>query len=215
MTAPHRATREEIAEVVREKARWITRHLARLQSPLRAEARYEPGDRILWGGRDVEIIFDGVQSEQLMLGFGTAAPMLALREHQLVMSGMSTLTPEARHWYLQRWAMGQAALVLPERVRHFAARLGRPVREIRITSPVRQWGACSSTGRITMNWRLMLGRPEWADYVAAHEACHLVYRHHQPTFWKLVETLVPEYRTRRKELREAGPRLVLPPPAAF
>lgn len=214
VTAPYRVSRAEIDTIVAEKRRWIARHLAR-RPMTDTGAMYESGMSVLWLGQPRELRLEALPGTQLDLFAGLTAPQIEIRGSALLMTGYQDASPMERHEALRDWVVSQAVATLPERVRHYASRLGYPVRAIRITSPERQWGACSSCGRITLNWRLMLGDPAWADYVAAHEACHLVHRHHQPSFWRLVATLVPEYRRHRKELREAAPTLNLPPPAGL
>jgi hypothetical protein len=46
--------------------------------------------------------------------------------------------------------------------------------------------------------------PEVLDYVAAHEAAHLVEMNHAPQFWAVVEGLMPDWRPRRDWLRDNG-----------
>ena len=53
------------------------------------------------------------------------------------------------------------------------------------------------------SWRLIMAPPEVLDYVAAHEVAHLRHMNHSPTFWKLVESICPEFDQQRRWLREA------------
>ena len=46
--------------------------------------------------------------------------------------------------------------------------------------------------------------PAVLDYVAAHEAAHLIEMNHGPRFWALVERLRPDWRTRRAWLKREG-----------
>ena len=39
--------------------------------------------------------------------------------------------------------------------------------------------------------------PEVQDYVADHEVCHLIEMNHSPDYWKLVESVVPTYKSDR------------------
>ena len=45
------------------------------------------------------------------------------------------------------------------------------------------------------------------DYVAAHEAAHLLEANHGPRFWRLVARLRPDYAEARAWLRRHGPEL--------
>ena len=64
-----------------------------------------------------------------------------------------------------------------------------------------QWGSCTAAGRIALDWRLALAPPELAEYVVAHEACHLAVPGHPPKFWRLLERILPGALARRKALR--------------
>lgn len=75
-----------------------------------------------------------------------------------------------------------------------------------------RWGSCSSTGTISLSWRLLLAPEACLDYVVWHEACHLVHAHHGPTFWALLGRHVPDWREPSAWLRAHGTdlRLLLP-----
>ena len=50
----------------------------------------------------------------------------------------------------------------------------------------------------------MLAPPEVRDYVVVHELAHRRQMNHSPAFWKEVERVLPDYRARRKWLRQNG-----------
>lgn len=65
-----------------------------------------------------------------------------------------------------------------------------------------RWGSCQpATGRICINVRLALYPPECLEYVVVHELCHLLERGHGPRFKALMDTFMPDWRTRRAKLR--------------
>ena len=49
--------------------------------------------------------------------------------------------------------------------------------------------------------------PAVLDYVAAHEAAHLVEMNHSPRYWKLLEELLPGHARHRAWLKREGRRL--------
>lgn len=63
------------------------------------------------------------------------------------------------------------------------------------------WGSCSKRGNLNFNYRIVMLRPELADYIIVHELCHLGELNHSRQFWNLVVKTVPSYKILRKELR--------------
>lgn len=72
--------------------------------------------------------------------------------------------------------------------------------DVRIKNQKSCWGSCSVKGNLNFNYRILFLPPAVADYVIAHELCHLKEFNHSPRFWKLVGELVPEHQRLRKEL---------------
>jgi predicted metal-dependent hydrolase len=46
------------------------------------------------------------------------------------------------------------------------------------------------------------------DYVIIHELAHTVHHNHSKRFWGLVEKILPDYRDRRKHLKEYGQQVL-------
>ena len=65
-------------------------------------------------------------------------------------------------------------------------------RSVTLRDPVSRWGSCSSTGSLNFSWRLIMAPPFVLDYLAAHEAAHLVHLNHSPRFWTLAHRLCPD-----------------------
>jgi len=57
------------------------------------------------------------------------------------------------------------------------------------------------------SWRLIMAPPEVLDYVAAHEAAHLVQMNHSPAYWAVVNGIFPDHKRCRAWLRVHGDSL--------
>jgi len=95
----------------------------------------------------------------------------------------------------------QAKELLPQRVAHFAGRMGVSPARVSVTGARTRWGSCSSKGTLNFSWRLMLAGEAEIDYVVVHELAHLREMNHSPRFWAVVEAALPDYGQRRLRLK--------------
>ena len=102
----------------------------------------------------------------------------------------------------------QAREALPARAAHFAPLAGVTYGNITIRSQKSRWGSCSNRGNLSFNCLLMLAPSEVLDYVVVHELCHRLEMNHSPRFWAEVERVLPDYRVRRKWLKDHGGALL-------
>ena len=93
---------------------------------------------------------------------------------------------------------------ISERVSYYGNMMGVDWKSIRIGSAKTRWGSCSAQGGLNFQWKLILMPPEILDYVVVHELAHRREMNHSPRFWALVEKVLPDYRERRKWLKEHG-----------
>ena len=77
-----------------------------------------------------------------------------------------------------------------------------PTPRLEIRSLVRSWGSCSPTGRLTLNIDLVRAPRACIDYVILHEICHLVHPNHSREFYKLLTTVLPDWRSRKTRLEK-------------
>ncbi|WP_051340882.1 M48 family metallopeptidase [Azospirillum halopraeferens] len=102
----------------------------------------------------------------------------------------------------------EARRVLAERARAKAAGIGARVAAVTVRDTRSRWGSCSSTGRLSFSWRLILTPDAVLDYVVAHEVAHLKEMNHSPRFWSLCARLTADVAGPRAWLRANGARLL-------
>ena len=90
---------------------------------------------------------------------------------------------------------------LIERTNSFANKFDFSISKIGIRGQKTRWGSCTSSGKLSFNYKLLKFRKEVIDYVIIHELCHTKEMNHSKKFWTLVESYCPDYKSLRKELK--------------
>ena len=86
----------------------------------------------------------------------------------------------------------QARQDLEAASRRHAAALGVKVARVSVRDTTSRWGSCSTSGRLSYSWRLVLAPSFVLDYLTAHEVAHLVEMNHSPRFWRVVRKICPD-----------------------
>ncbi|MFO1120623.1 MAG: YgjP-like metallopeptidase domain-containing protein [Rhodospirillales bacterium] len=108
---------------------------------------------------------------------------------------------------IRRWLRDEARRAIEARIVAKAALLPRLPAAISLRDTRSRWGSCSSGGRLSFSWRLILAPPPVLDYVVAHELAHLRHHGHGPAFWAAVDELSDQVRAARAWLRRHGSTL--------
>ena len=95
-----------------------------------------------------------------------------------------------------------AKQILTAKAEYFSKIMGLKYGRITITGAKTRFGSCSSSGNISFSYLLMLYPNEAIDYVVVHELAHLRELNHSQKFYKIVESVLPDYKERRKLLKQ-------------
>jgi len=193
--APLRLPESAIQAFAEKHFNWIEKKKAEMRAIVPTQSKqYQPGENFLYLGREYSLEVVAGQHKKLILDDHFKIAESALKNAELVF----------QNWYRQ-----QAKQWIVEQVKHLADIHQLHYEKIKITSARTRWGSCSPKNVLSFSWRLMLTSPEMIDYVIIHELAHTVHHNHSKKFWKLVEKLLPNYRARRKALRQYGQQALL------
>ncbi|MCR5153364.1 MAG: DUF45 domain-containing protein [Lachnospiraceae bacterium] len=103
----------------------------------------------------------------------------------------------------------RAKEILTQKTEAYAKIIGVTYGKISVRIQETRWGSCSSKGNLNYNLLLMLTPTEVQDYVVVHELCHRKQMNHSVRFWKEVENILPDYKVRRKWLKDNGAAIFL------
>ena len=98
----------------------------------------------------------------------------------------------------------KAKVIIPERVKYYAYKIGVTYNRITIRCQRTRWGSCSSKGNLNFNCLLVLFPIEVIDSVVVHELCHRKHMNHSSQFYAEVEKVFPEYKRCNKWLKDNG-----------
>ena len=197
--APRMTIDSYIQRVVQSRADWIVERLRDVEEYHRrypSKAFVEGESFPVWG-QDVhlEVVHHAhqvVPSCELVDG--------RLKVHVNGVSGEALATHIRQT--LQSWYTSQLEVYLPEQIKRYAQRLGVTVGRVKVANQRHRWASCSRQGNIRFNWRLTALPPSIIDYVVAHELSHIRSHDHSPRFWSVVQSVMPDYKERRRWLRK-------------
>ncbi len=196
---PQRATIQQAEHFVRAHADWINRMVDLKKQQLTQTPRMNmvTGTLCPVFGDLRQLVVDINPSRQRSR-FQEIGDQIRINSSQ-----QADIWPTLLRWYHQR-----AHQYLNRRVKYFASLAGENYHNIVVSNARSQWGSCSRLKRrLSFNWRLALTPLAVSDYVIAHEVAHLKIANHSSSFWSLVQTLQPNYKSHRLWLRKNSQRI--------
>lgn len=191
----------EINAFLHHKAEWIYTHTIISERPLPPERNYQDGELFPFMGGSVTI--------RIRRGDNLSWEVHG-DELKMVIPGEFTEyhTNKAVKKIISAYYADQIYQFSMPFFRQYAKCLKIPVPVINIRDQKTKWGSCTPRS-INLNLRLCMAPKNIIEYVIAHEIAHKINPDHSPQFWKTVEQLMPDYRERRKYLKEHGYEWVL------
>jgi predicted metal-dependent hydrolase len=192
VTAPPRVPKYEIVEFIERNKNWARTRLERTPTTL----TIEEGAQIPIRGINYRIEISGKRR-------GTAELISQDGEDILLVHGDEAHVERRVRDFMKK----QARLDLESAVYRHAYALDVEPTAIQIRDTKTRWGSCSSSGKLSFSWRIIMAPPQILDYLAAHEVAHLREMNHSSRFWNLVEDICPHMKASKAWLRKYGAQL--------
>jgi predicted metal-dependent hydrolase len=204
--APADMNDSDVNGYVRKKAPWVLKKQSAYRD-LATETQpkeFVSGESFHYLGRPyrLRVIEDpaAVLTRVAARGQTLVAPVLP-QQNELVRR--SAIRSGLRHWYMEK-----AKARFPERLGIVSSALGISRPALRVVDQSKRWGSCDKSGKIRLNWRLVMAPTSLIDYVIAHEACHVLEHNHSHRYWRSLETIMTDYESRIERLDRTGHRLI-------
>jgi predicted metal-dependent hydrolase len=198
--APEDAPLDRLAAVVRQRGAWAVAKLRQVEVTERPgqPKEFVSGEGFAYLGRSFRLaihVARGPQRARMDRGWLVVKVPADVGERARRSAVRATVVT----WFRER-----AAARLPERLERFTRKLGLPAPRLLLRDQARRWGSCNEKGEVRLNWRIVQAPMVLVDYVAAHEAVHLVHKDHTRAYWAELARLVPDVERCRAELRRRG-----------
>ncbi len=193
--APHNSDIKAIQTKVSNRARWITKQQRQFAkyAPTLPPPEYVSGEGYRYLGRQYRLKVIESNQETVRLWHGKLE--------------VSTHNPENSQEIenlVKRWYRERAQQVYLERYQYCTQLVAQysiqHKGEFELRTMHKRWGSCTKEGKIILKPMLVLAPKDCIDYVIIHELCHIRIHNHSQHFYKLLETIIPDWRSRKDYL---------------
>ena len=202
VTAPNIMTKEQVLKFVESKGRWIIKKLKYLETLDYSNINKEfvDGELFLYLGKEYSLQI--IEDPKIMVA------EVKLTDDKLILKVRNNNSQEIRS-ILELWYKSKADEVIRSRVRYYQKYFDKEPSRIKIKEQKRRWGSCTYKDELLFNWRCVMADLDALDYVVVHEMCHMVQKNHSKDYWKVVASVMPDYKVQKKYLKENGIRMKL------
>lgn len=128
--------------------------------------------------------------------------------HPVAMPPTHPQLQKVAHQAAQKALRQEAEKLLPQRLHNLASQHNFSFGSVSVRHLKTRWGSCDTHHHITLNYYLMQLPWPIIDYVLVHELTHTVHLNHSQAFWQTIEQHLPDYKQRRKLLKNYQPSVI-------
>ena len=195
VTIPRGGSRKEALHFVSKNSAWVEKQFLsmRLQDSLLPNHNSQAEETVLFRGR--RVLARRLSEDENLACFANQL------DRNFSLTGSSLR--DAVETILNRLAKVE----LPEATFRMAKIHGFNPGRVTIRNQKTRWGSCSSTGAISLNWRLIQVPAFVREYVILHELVHLDQLDHSTRFWERLAKICPNLNAAEKWLKLHGNRI--------
>ena len=186
---PNVATDDEILSFINRHKKWIDSKLDKINKLLNDNNEIINYKKIYFLGKKYPVIYvDGLNQ-------------ITFHNSELFVPSKykSNISKYIKDWYLQYFNE-----IVVTKTNLLTKKLNLNYNSISAINSVRRWGSCTSTKKISYNYKILMLDINLINYVITHEVCHLIEMNHQKKFWNCVSRILPNYMNLKKELKNYG-----------
>ena len=194
VTAPKDTGDAAVEQKMQKRASWIVKQQRFFENylPTIPARRYDSGESHRYLGRQYRLRVHEGDKESVQMARGQINVFLTDTSNKARIKTLVT------GWFRQRAEVIFQELFDAMLVK--AERHGISANTFEIRRMKNRWGSCTNEGRILLNPDLIIAPKLCIEYVIVHELCHLKEHNHSHGFYRLLQSMIPDWEKRRERL---------------
>lgn len=191
VTAPTDLPLSKIKENIAKKARWIIKQKTYFLNFDTTEVTYQikSGYSVHYLGRQYKVMVQ-----------------LAAKNEVNYNGNLFLITvknKEKAQAVFDQWLKERAMIRITEIAKPIITKFGETFfmpKEIFFQDMPKRWGSCTIKDKLIFNPKLIHTPKRCIEYVVMHELCHMIHKHHNDNFFKLLTQMMPDWEKRKAKL---------------
>lgn len=201
--SPKNISKKILKEILEEKGDWIIEKLNeyKMKENEYKEKEYKSGEKLYYLGEEyvLKVIEDSSIKNR------NTIDNIKFEDNKIIICS-NNIEKEYIKKCIKEWYKKESEKIVLERIVHCRDKSNIMMRlipsSVKVKEQKKRWGSCTSKRDIYINSKIAMARPEVIDYILVHEFSHLEHMNHSKEFYKLVESIMPSYKTHEKWLRD-------------
>lgn len=197
--SPLNIPRKNIEQLVIDKGDWILKKLEEYKNmeDINVEKEYKNGEKFYYLGKEYTLVINRLNSNRLNTQIYIENNNIIIKTYNI---NEDDIKKNLKKWYKKE--SERVILECLEKFReYYPIMMHLNPRSIKVKEQKKRWGSCTSKRDIYINSKIVMARPSAIDYILVHEFSHLVHMNHSKDFYKLVESIMPDYKKEEEWLK--------------
>ncbi|MDS0526195.1 M48 family metallopeptidase [Clostridium sp. SHJSY1] len=202
VVAPLDTPEDVIINKTKSKAKWIVEQLYSFKNMQykKINREFVNGESFLYLGRNysLQIVIDeDIKNAGLKLYKGKFYITTRSKDNETIEKAM-------KEWYRKK-----TKEKIEERIKYYERYFNIKPTSIKVKEQQKRWGSCTIKNELFFNWRCVMAKANVLDYIIVHEMCHLYHKNHSKEFWELLNSVMPDFESRKEWLKNNGVKMNL------
>ncbi len=181
-----KVSQDYIEKLLLKKSSWINRSKEKILKKKGKSLGFSEGSVLYFEGKSYPLVLQTYTKKRSKLIF----------EETKFILYYSNYDETVFQKHIDSFYKGKANELIPTMLNNWSGTMNLKYNKLSFRKTKRQWGSCSGKNDLSFNSMMMKLPQDVIEYIIVHELAHIRHKHHQKSFWSLVEKHLPDYKQR-------------------